>query len=42
VVAKVREILAASKQEHRSLMWEKCKHRKLSELEVKKEYQIRI
>ena len=42
VVAKVRERLAVSKQEHRSLMWKKFEHRKLSELEVKKEYQIRI
>jgi hypothetical protein len=42
VVAKVRERLAVSKQEHRILMWKKFKHRKLSEQEVKKQYQIRI
>jgi hypothetical protein len=42
VVAKVRERLTVSKQAAQELSGEKLNHRKLNELEVRKQYQIKI
>jgi len=42
VVAKVRERLAASKQETQKFNAERFSLRKINELEVRKEYQIKI
>jgi hypothetical protein len=42
VVAEVRERLAVSNKQHRSLMEERFNLRKINELEVRKQYQIEI
>jgi len=42
VVAKVRERLAVSKHAAQKFDWETFNHRKLNELEVRKQYQIQI